>query len=494
MSSYLLAIDQGTTSTRALIFNRFAEIIGSHHIPLKQYFLNEASVEHDPKEIFEATLICAHNAIKNANLSPHQICALGISNQRETTLVWDKQSGEPIYPAIVWQDRRTTDYCKKLSDNNLIEKIISQKTGLLIDPYFSASKIHWILNHVDNAKNRAKKGELAFGTIDSYLLWKLTDGKSFFTDATNASRTLLFNIHTQQWDDELLSIFDIPSSLLPTVLDSNAYFGKTSSSFFGAEIPITGIAGDQHAAAIGQVCFTPGMIKSTFGTGAFMLLNTGETPVKSTHRLLTTITYRINNKVTYGLEGSIFSAGCAIKWLQENLCFMASPADSENLAEKIPDTDGVYFVPAFNGLGAPYWNPSARGTFFGLTLNTKIPHMVRAALEAVCYQTVDLMNAMRDDFLEPIHTLRVDGGMTTNNWFLQFLSNMLNLPIKRPSCIESTALGASFLAGLGIGIYSDLNEIAEIANNVTLFTPNITEDCRQKYYLGWKKAIKKTLL
>ena len=489
MSIYLLAIDQGTSSSRAILFNKQAENCGSHQVPIKQFYLNNGWVEHDPLEIWETTLDCCKHAIQNAGISADKIAAIGITNQRETTIIWDKKTGEPIYHAIVWQDRRTTDLCKTLSENLKLVDAVAKKTGLLIDPYFSATKITWILDHVSNARKRAENGELAFGTIDTFLLWKLTNGKSFFTDATNASRTLLFNIHTQSWDDELLSLFNIPKQLLPDVLDCNAHFGVTDQSLLGVEIPITGIAGDQQAATIGQGCFEAGMIKSTFGTGAFILLNTGKDAVQSHHHLLTTIAYRINKQVTYGLEGSIFSAGVAVKWLHENLKLIASPLECEKYCCEIKDTNGVYFVSAFTGLGAPYWDPKARAAIFGITRDSQISHIVRAALESVCYQTVDLIHAMQEDYAQPLQTLQVDGGMSKNNWLLQFLSDMLGLPVKRPCCVETTALGAAFLAGLGVGLYADLNEITQIISQDKLFSPLFSDVEREKFYAGWRDAI-----
>lgn len=491
MPAYLLAIDQGTSSSRAIVFNKAGDNCGSHQLPIKQYYLNNAWVEHDPVEIWQTTYQCCINAIKNAGLTATDIAAIGITNQRETTIIWDKKTGEPIYPAIVWQDRRTTDICKKIAEDKKAVACVTKKTGLLIDPYFSATKIMWILEHVPNARKRAKNGELAFGTIDTYLLWQLTKGKSFFTDATNASRTLLFNIHTQSWDDELLSIFNIPRNILPDVLDCCAHFGVTDKSLFGVEIPITGIAGDQQAATIGQACFESGMMKSTFGTGAFILLNTGNEAVESQHRLLTTIAYRMNNQVTYGLEGSIFSAGVSVKWLHENLKLIASPSECEKQCNAIENTNGVYFVSAFTGLGAPYWDPEARAAILGITRDTQISHIVRAALESICYQTVDLIHAMQEDFLKPVQILQVDGGMSKNNWLIQFLSDMLGVSIQRPQCIETTALGAAFLAGLGAGVYADFNEITQIMRQDKLFSPVFSDLERATFYLGWKDAVRR---
>ena len=385
MSTYILSIDQGTTSTRAMIFNEKGDTIGAHQIAFQQYFPHNGWVEHDPNEIWQTTVACCQYAIQNAKLTASNIATIGISTQRETTIIWDKKTGEPIYRAIVWQDRRTAAECAALLQDKKNQKMVSEKTGLSIDPYFSATKIAWILDHVDHARNRAEKGELAFGTIDTFLLWKFTDGKSFSTDATNASRTLLFNIHTQEWDDALLSLFRIPKKILSSVKDSNADFGSTS--LFGHAISITGIAGDQQAATIGQACFQPGMIKSTYGTGCFVVLNTGKQAIQSQHRLLTTIAYKLNGETTYALEGSIFCAGASLQWLIKNLKCIASADESEALANAVSDTNGVHFIPAFTGLGAPYWDPHARAAILGMTRDTQIPHIVRAALEAVCYQT-----------------------------------------------------------------------------------------------------------
>ncbi|MCX7120260.1 MAG: glycerol kinase GlpK [Gammaproteobacteria bacterium] len=486
---YLLAIDQGTTSTRAIIFDVAGKAISSHQIPFLQHFPNDGWVEHDPIEIWNSVFDCCVNAIQKASLTAKDIAAIGISNQRETTIIWDKKTGEPIYPAIVWQDRRTAKQCHAMSHH---AKLISEKTGLLIDPYFSATKIAWILDNVADARNRAENGELLFGTIDTFLLWKFTEGKSFFTDATNASRTLLFNIHTQEWDDELLSLFNIPKNLLPMVLDSNAHFGVTS--LLGAEILITGMAGDQQAAMIGQACFETGMIKSTYGTGCFVMLNTGKQVVKSRHKLLTTVAYRIRGEVTYALEGSIFSAGTGMQWIINNLKLIQTPAESEKLMKDCDSTQGVYFVPAFTGLGAPYWDPDARAAISGITRNTQIPHIVRAALEAVCYQTLDLMRAIQQDFSGQLQILCVDGGMTANNWLLQFLSSILNLKVKRHCCIETSALGAALLAGLGAGVYKNLSDISSHVFFDKTFTPRFSATEIEDHYSGWKKAVKRVLL
>lgn len=488
---FILAIDQGTTNSRAIIFDRQGSILSQHEIPLSQYFPQEGWVEQRPEEIFKNSITCCIEAIKKAHLNTKDIAAIGISNQRETTIIWDKKTGNTLYPAIVWQDRRTHAICTELKK---FELLIKQKTGLLLDPYFSATKIHWILNHVPQAREKAERGDLLFGTVDTYLLWKLTNGKTHATDASNASRTLLFNIHTQQWDPELLKIFNIPQSLLPIVLDNAAFFGETDKTIFGILIPITGMAGDQQAATIGQACFHPGMIKTTYGTGGFLLLNTGKQAVQSKHQLLTTIAYRLNGLTTYGLEGSIFSAGVTIKWLRDQLKLIQTAAETEQLAQQIPNTEGVYFVPAFTGLGAPYWNPHARAALLGITRNTNISHIARAALESVAYQTRDLFSAMHADSKMKLTHLRVDGGMAANHWLLQFLADMLDIPVQRPTCIETSALGAAFLAGLQIGFYSSLEDIEKLWQIQLEFQPKMQTKQREQLYAGWQRAVQKVLI
>jgi len=486
MQKYLLAIDQGTTNSRAIIFDDQSRLIAQHAIALQQFFPQPAWVEQDPEEMFQNTLRCCEQVLKNANLSANDIIAAGISNQRETTILWDKKTGKPVYPAIVWQDRRTSELCKKFSAKNTL---IQHKTGLLLDPYFSATKILWILDNVPFARERAEKGELLFGTVDTYLLWRLTQGKSHKTDATNASRTLLFNIHNQQWDEELLALFQVPKQLLPTVFDNAANFGSIAHEFFGKEIPILGMAGDQQAATIGQACFEPGMVKATYGTGCFMLLNTGDEIIHSKNQLVSTVAYRLENKVTYGLEGSIFSAGEVIKWLRDELKIIRTASETEVLANSIPDTQGVYLIPAFTGLGAPHWLPDARAAISGLARHSGVAHIVRAALESVVYQTVDLLYAVSSDSQFPIKTLRVDGGMTANQWLLQFLADMLNLEIQRPRCIETTALGVAYLAGLQAGVYHSLQDVAKAWHIERSFLPTMTASRREGLYAGWKRAI-----
>lgn len=488
MPSYLLAIDQGTTNSRAIIFDPEGNLVSQHEIALKQYYPNDAWVEQDPIEMFDNTVECCRMALKKANLSARSIAAAGISNQRETTIIWDRATGKPVYPAIVWQDRRTSDLCRQLSQTK-IAQMVTEKTGLLLDPYFSATKIIWILDHVDGARERAERGELLFGTVDTFLLWKLTNGKSHATDITNASRTLMYNIHQQAWDHELLAEFNIPANILPVVLDNTANFGDIDAAILGEKVPVTGMAGDQQAATIGQACFYPGMVKATYGTGCFMLLNTGANVIRSQNQLLSTIAYRINNKVTYGLEGSIFSAGVTVRWLRDTLKLINHAAETETLARNVTHTEGVYLVPAFTGLGAPYWDPEARGALLGLTRNSSREHIVRAALESVGYQTLDLLNAMTADYESELKALRVDGGMAANTWLLQFLSDILNLEVHRPICIETTALGAVYLAGLQIGIYQSLDEISQMWRMSECFNPRISSTERVRLYTGWKRAV-----
>jgi glycerol kinase len=430
-----------------------------------------------------------HHVLKSLDPDRDAVVGIGITNQRETTLVWDRTSGETIYPAIVWQDRRTSAFCQSLKEAGH-EAQISSKTGLLIDPYFSASKIRWILENVEGARERAEKGELAFGTIDTFLLWRLTNGASHATDATNASRTSLFNIHTQEWDDELLALFNIPKAMLPEVKDSSAKFGITADGVFAQKLPILGMIGDQQSALVGQACFTPGMIKSTYGTGCFMIANTGKTPLKSNNRLLTTIAYRLNGEVTYALEGSIFVAGAAVQWLRDGLKFISHASETADMAKKVGYHNAVYLVPAFTGLGAPYWDPNARGALFGLTRDTGIEEIVTAGLQAVCYQTRDLLVAMEKDGAD-VKTLRVDGGMVVNDWVVQFLADLLNVSVDRPEIVETTALGAAYLAGLQAGIYESTEQIAEMWHLEKRFSPDICQNDAQKLYNGWLDAVKR---
>lgn len=483
----LLSIDQGTTSTRAIVFDRAGRKLGLAQRELPQSYPQPGWVEHDALRIWDDTLAVTREALADAKLDAKAITALGITNQRETTVVWDRATGKPIHPAIVWQDRRTSDFCRTHQERSAW---LSQKTGLLLDPYFSATKIAWILDHVDGARMRAERGELAFGTIDSWLLWNLTGGQVHATDATNASRTALFNVVTQKWDDELLKFFKVPASLLPDVRDSAADYGRTQAAFLGGEIAIAGIAGDQQAATVGQACFKPGMIKSTYGTGCFMVLNTGDQFTLSKNRLLSTVAYRLKGKTTYALEGSIFVAGAAVQWLRDAVRMIGSASETENLARSISDTQGVYLVPAFTGLGAPYWDPEARGAIFGLTRDSGIAQIVRAALESVCYQTRDLLVAMAEDALPPTE-LRVDGGMVINDWLTQFLSDILKIPVVRPQTVETTALGAAFLAGLQTGVYSSLDDIAALWQTERRFAPQQAAEKIDQLYEGWKHAVER---
>jgi len=492
MTQYILAIDQGTTSSRAIIFTREGEPVSQHQIELTQYYPEPGWVEQDPEEIWDTTLTCCREAIRKLNITANDISTIGISNQRETTIIWDKKTGKPISRAIVWQDRRTADMCRELSEFPIASEL-QTKTGLLLDPYFSATKILWLLNTIPNARLQAEMGELAFGTVDTFLLWRLTQGESHATDATNASRTLLLNINTQDWDNDILGAFKIPREILPQVLDSSAHFGKTHENLFGAPISITGIAGDQQAATVGQACFHPGMVKSTYGTGCFMLMNTGSKLIHSKNKLLGTIAYRLNGKVVYGLEGSIFSAGVAIKWLRDALKIIKNAEETETLAMHVPDTGGVYFVPGFTGLGAPYWDPDARGAILGLTRDSNFAHISRAALEAVCYQTLDLLNAMQNDSGTQFEILRVDGGMVANNWLLQFLTDILNVEVERPACFETSALGAAYLAGLHVGLYKSLEEISQMWRANARFIPKMQNFERDYLYGGWKNAVERVL-
>lgn len=490
---YLLAIDQGTTNSRAIIFDQAGLAVSQHGMPLTQYFPENGWVEQDPDEIFQNTLTCIRQALKKAGLTAKDIRAIGITNQRETTIVWDKHTGLPIYRAIVWQDRRTTDLCEHLATTGLNTEILT-KTGLLLDPYFSATKIMWLLNNVEGARSRALKGDLLFGTVDTFLLWKLTHGQVHKTDASNASRTLLYDIHTQMWDDEILNVLEIPRKLLPEV-HANVYpFGEVDVSFLGATIPISGMAGDQHAATVGQACFDTGMVKATFGTGAFMIINTDHNIVSSENKLLSTIAYQVNQRMTYALEGSIFSAGATVKWLRDKLQVINTATESEYAAEQVADNGGVYLIPAFNGLGAPYWQPHARCAIVGLKQDSNKNHIVRAGLESVCYQARDLLEAASSDFdAKKWVTLRVDGGMVVNNWFLQFLANVLQIPVERPHCIETTALGAAYLAGLQVGVYQSLDEIAQLWRLERRFDPQMTQQEADDLYAGWKQAVKRVM-
>ena len=493
--SHILAIDQGTTSSRAIVFRADISIASVAQQEFPQHFPASGWVEHEPEDIWTSTIAVCRDALKKANLAAKDIAAIGITNQRETTVVWDRATGKAVHRAIVWQDRRTSDICARLKSDGQ-EPVITEKTGLIIDPYFSGTKVAWILDQVPGARKRAEEGQLLFGTVDCYLLWRLTGGKVHATDATNASRTLLFNIHLGEWDDELLKILRVPRSMLPEVKDSSAKFGDSVPDLFGGAIAITGIAGDQQASTIGQACFTPGMIKSTYGTGCFALLNTGATPVVSKNKLLTTIAYQLAGKRTYALEGSIFVAGSAVQWLRDGLGIIKQAAETGPLADKSDPTQSVYLVPAFVGMGAPYWNPNVRGALFGLTRNTGPAELAHAALESVCYQTHDLWAAMRADWPDASAAktvLRVDGGMTASDWTMQRLADLLDAPVDRPMIQETTALGAAYLAGLQADVYP---EPAKFADNWRLehrFKPAMSAATRERKLKGWARAVKGVL-
>jgi glycerol kinase len=493
MPDFILAIDQGTTSSRAIVFDAKLRPKASAQKEFKQYFPDSGWVEHDPEEIWKSVLATCKAAVSRAKTAPKNIRCLGITNQRETTVVWERKTGKPIHKAIVWQDRRTADICADLKAQGH-EKLFTAKTGLLLDPYFSGTKVSWILDHVKGARERAERGELCFGTIDSFLIWRLTGGKSHMTDATNASRTLLYNIHSGTWDDELLGILRVPRAMLPEVKDCAADFGVCDAKFFGAAIPILGVAGDQQAATIGQACFEPGMMKSTYGTGCFALLNTGATAVASTNRLLTTVAYQLDGKRTYALEGAIFIAGAAVQWLRDGLKVVKKAADTGALAKAADKNQSVYLVPAFVGLGAPYWNAEVRGALFGLTRATTNKELARAALEAVCYQTNDLLEAMKRDWGARGETiLRVDGGMTASDWTMQFLADILGAPVDRPVVLETTALGAAYLAGLQAGLRPKPDVFAKTWKRQKRFLPKMDEATRARKRAGWADAVKKLL-
>lgn len=487
----IIAIDQGTTSSRTLAFSKSGEIVASAQKEFPQIYPANGWVEHNPEDIWDTVLETLQAVYKTLKSSDYNPVAIGITNQRETTLVWDRATSKPIYNAIVWQDRRTAEHCRKL-EAEFGEDRLTEKTGLLFDPYFSASKVEWILDHVDGARERAAKGELAFGTVDSFLLYRLSGGQSHLTDATNASRTNLFNIRTQSWDEELLRLFNVPASVLPEVRDCSSDFGQLDISILGEVLPVYGIAGDQQAAAIGQACFAEGTIKSTYGTGCFVILNTGETCLRSKNRLLSTVCYRLDGKTTYALEGSIFVAGAGVQWLRDEMKIIADSKETEAIAKRAEDRDPIYLVPAFTGLGAPYWDPDARGAVFGMTRNTNQDDFVRAALESVCYQTHDLLSAMSDDGIQP-QTLRVDGGMVVNNWMVQRLSDLVNVAVDRPEVMETTALGAAYLAGLKAGIYESLADIETNWQREHGFAPQMDADRRASLLGGWKDAVSRVL-
>jgi len=488
---YILAIDQGTTSSRAILFDADFRMLGAAQEEFKQYFPKDGWVEHDPEEIWSSTLGSCKEVLKNNSISAEHVEAIGITNQRETTIIWDKDTGLPIYNAIVWQDRRTASLCEDLKGEGL-ERLVNEKTGLVLDPYFSATKIKWILDNVEGARGKADSGNLLFGNVDSFLLWRLTGGKSHKTDITNASRTMLFNIYTQSWDSELLSLFKIPKSVLPTVHDCVHDFGVSKKEFFSRSIPVLGIAGDQHAALAGQSCFEPGMMKSTFGTGCFMMLNTGSKPVRSKNKLLTTVAYRLDGQISYGLEGSIFVAGAAVQWLRDKVHLISSAEKTETMARRASPDHGLYLIPAFTGLGAPYWDPNVRGALLGLTRDTSDDDIVRATLESVSLQCRDLMQCMIRDGA-PLTRLRVDGGMVKNSWLVQNLADVLQLSVDRPNIIETTALGVAYFAAMGANLVSGAEQIAKKWELDQQFSPSILPELADELYLGWVKAVKRTL-
>ena len=492
MKKFLVAIDQGTTSTRCILFSTKGKIIFTSQFEFKQHFPKNGWVEHDPNEIWTTTLKSIKKVLFKASKLKGKILSIGITNQRETTILWNKKSGKPIYNAIVWQDRRTEKYCNNLKKKKY-EKIIRKKTGLLIDPYFSATKIKWILENTKNSKKLLKSDNLLFGTVDTYLIWKLTGGKKHLTEATNASRTMLYNLNNNKWDNEIIKILKIPKNILPEVRNSADDFGVTDKKIIGQEIPISAVLGDQQAAAVGQACFEKGSTKSTFGTGAFVIMNTGFQKIMSKNKLITTICYRLNNKNTFALEGSIFIAGAGIQWVRDKIKLINNASDTEKIVRSLNSNDGIYLVPAFSGIGAPYWKPNARGLISGLTRNSDWRNLVRATVESVAYQTNDLFNAMKKDGLKP-SVVKIDGGMVSNDWFTQFLSDIIDLKVSRPKIQETTALGAALLAGYSIGFFKSLDEIKFLWKKDKDFKPKINQNERNDLIKGWNLAIKKTLL
>ena len=489
---YIMALDSGTTSNRCILFNHAGEVCSIAQKEFTQIFPQPGWVEHDADEIFSTQLEVARQAMANIGATAADIAAIGITNQRETTVVWNKTTGRPICNAIVWQCRRTAEYCDSLSKQGLVDTI-RQKTGLVIDPYFSGTKIRWILENIPGARALAENGELLFGTVETWLIWKLSGGKAHVTDYSNASRTMLFNINTLQWDEEILRLLDIPASMLPKAVPSSGIYGHTSAQFFGAPIPIAGAAGDQQAALFGQACFDPGDSKCTYGTGAFLLMNTGETPIFSRNGLVTTIAWGLNGKVNYALEGSIFVAGAAIQWLRDQLRFIESAVDSEYMAQKVSDTNGCYVVPAFTGLGAPHWDAYARGSILGLTRGVNKYHIIRATLDSIVYQTNDVLSAMASDSGISLSALKVDGGASANNYLMQTQADISDAPVLRPACVETTAMGAAYLAGLAVGYWAGTEEIRKNWCVDRRFTPNISVSLREKRIRGWKKAVECSL-
>ena len=489
---YVLAIDQGTTTSRAILFNRQGQVITLSQKTFQQYFPKPGWVEHDPNEIWYTQSLAIKEAMAKADVTDDHIACIGIANQRETTIVWDRETGFPVYNAIVWQDRRTADYCEVLKAEGYSD-VIQQKTGLVIDAYFSATKVKWILDHVKGIRERAERGELCFGTVDSWLIWKLTRGTQFITDITNASRTMLFNINTMQWDQELLDLFTIPASMLPEVKSSSEVYCKTSTPIFKAGIPISGMAGDQQAALFGQLCLEEGMMKTTYGTGCFMIVNTGDKPVLSQNNLLTTIAWKLGDKVTYALEGSVFVGGAAIQWLRDGIGLIPNAPVTEQMAKSVPDNGGVYFVPALTGLGAPYWDQYARGAIIGITRGTTAAHLTRAALEGICYQVYDVLIAMENDIHAKPKEIRVDGGAIANNFLMQFQADISRCPVVRPSIIETTALGAAYLAGLAVNYWKDMDELKEQWSLDTIFTAKMKPETALALLSDWHKAVGRTM-
>lgn len=485
---YIMAFDAGTTSNRAIIFDEKCNIISMAQKEFAQYYPKPGWVEHDPMEIWSSMLGMAVEAMNKAGLSPENIAAIGITNQRETTICWNKNTGEPIYNAIVWQCRRTADYCDSLVQ---YEELIRSKTGLVIDPYFSGTKLHWILENVDGAREKAENGELLFGTVETWLIWKLTGGKVHVTDYSNASRTMLYNINTLSWDEEILKILDIPRNMLPEVKSNSEIYGYTAESVLGGKIAIAGAAGDQQSALFGQGCFDVGTVKNTYGTGCFLLMNTGEKPIMSKHGLVTTIAWSVDGKVNYALEGSVFVGGAAVQWLRDELMFISSAAESEELAHKVQDTNGCYVVPAFTGLGAPYWNAHARGMIYGLTRGVNKYHIVRATLDSIAYQTNDVLEAMQEDLGMGLVELHVDGGASRNDYLMQTQSDISAVKVSRPRCVETTAMGAAYLAGLAVGYWSGTEAISSNYEIEKTFNPAIAEDVRESMLEGWKKAVER---
>ena len=488
MAKYIMSLDSGTTSNRCILFDKEGNVCSVAQKEFTQHFPQPGWVEHDADEIFSTQLEVARQALQNIGATAADVAAIGITNQRETTIVWDKHTGRPIYNAIVWQCRRTAAYCDTLAEKGLT-KSIREKTGLVIDPYFSGTKIRWILENVPGAREKAENGELLFGTVETWLIWKLTGGKVHVTDYSNASRTMLFNINTLSWDEDLLAEMGIPASMLPQPAESSCLYGYTAPEFFGAPVAISGAAGDQQSALFGQTCFTPGDAKCTYGTGAFLLMNTGETPITSQNGLVTTIAWGLNGKVTYALEGSIFVAGAAIQWLRDELRFIESAADSEYMAKKVSDTGGCYVVPAFTGLGAPYWDAYARGCILGLTRGVSKYHIIRATLDSIGYQVNDVLSAMGSDAGIPLCALKVDGGAAANNYLMQSQADTSNVPVLRPKCVETTAMGAAYLAGLAVGYWKNTDEILNNWSIDRTFSPELSADERQARISGWKKAV-----